>query len=136
MSGAQQISQSKNNRFCVDIVANTHIGNCQKSGFAAGSRLTHLCRPYGASLSFETVTHLWLPPDQPSRVRRYAQIEPVLRFLALASSVLGSLCQGPRVGFVFTHLQFVVHVCHTTELAPCIPGAGLHARVQYCSLEQ
>src|ERR1700680_3895701 len=48
--------------------------------------------PYGASLSFDTVAHLRLPLDTPSRVK--ARAEP----RALVTSVAGSPRQGPGPG--------------------------------------
>ncbi len=41
--------------------------NRQEQGIAAASQLAHQRTPYGASLSFATTTHLWLPSDPPSR---------------------------------------------------------------------
>src|SRR3954471_11782480 len=56
--------------------------------------------PYGASLSFETTTHLRLPSDPPSRkpTDTKPQHRPAARSIpgrALASSMLGSL-SGPQ----------------------------------------
>jgi hypothetical protein len=75
----------------------------QESGFAAGRQLARQRAPYGASLSFATTTHLWLLSDPPSRKPADAkrQRQPAARSIpgrALASSVLGSPCQGPRSG--------------------------------------
>ena len=66
-AGTQQISRDKTQRFRRDHVANTPSGPTGTG---------HRCRepahppegtPYGASLSFATTTHLWLPSDTPSR---------------------------------------------------------------------
>jgi hypothetical protein len=58
--------------------------------------------PYGASLSFATTTHLWLPSDPPSRKpasqTSRQQTARSIPGRALASSMLGSPCQGPRSG--------------------------------------
>src|SRR5438309_668454 len=56
--------------------------------------------PHGASLALDTVAHLRLPPDVPSRAHRgYATGEDLVTQIgALASSVSGSLHQGPGFG--------------------------------------
>jgi len=89
-------------------------------GFVAARRLSRHVTPHGASLSLETVSHLWLPPDLPSREssrRRPASFGTVtvLRDDALATSVSGSLRWGPGSGFAFTHLRFLGHAGRTRE---------------------
>ena len=59
--------------------------------------------PYGASLSFATTAHLRLLSDPPSRKPASAKPrhQPAARSIpgrALASSMLGSPCEGPRTG--------------------------------------
>ncbi len=74
----------------------------QEQGIAAGGQLARQGTPYGASLSFATTTYLRLPSDPPSREPRSANSRTgTARSTpgrALASSVLGSPCQGPRTG--------------------------------------
>jgi len=57
--------------------------------------------PHDASLALDTVAHLRLPPDVPSRAHRGLRPgkDLVIRIDALVSSVSGSLHQGPGFGF-------------------------------------
>ncbi len=66
--GTQQISQGKILRFRDHPVANTP-GAPTDTGLRRWRPTYPLLMPYGASLAFKTVTHLWLPPDLPSRER-------------------------------------------------------------------
>ena len=90
-------------RFRCDHVANTlSVATNRNSGIAAVGRLAHRATPYGASLSFATTTHLWPSSDPPSRGLRSAtcrtEAARSIPGRALASSMSGSLCQGPGPG--------------------------------------
>ena len=101
--GAQQISQGKSLRFRGDPVANTPaaptgIGHrCHEPAHPANGRLTALhfrSRPPRTYGFFQTRPHG--SPPTPNQQRR-----PAARSIpgrALASSMLGSPCQGPRTG--------------------------------------
>ncbi len=66
-AGTRQISWGKTLRFRRDHVANTLLGTDRnRASLLAASSPTRRT-PYGASLSFATTTHLWLPSDPPSR---------------------------------------------------------------------
>ena len=105
--GVQQISLGKTMKFQGYPVINTCIVPTNM-GFCCREPTYPLCRPYDASLSFETLLYLWLPLDIPSRVE-----EIVFFFLTLLGPVNSGLCPclvgiefpslGPQVRtFVFT----------------------------------
>ena len=74
--------------------------------------------PHGASLALETVTHLQLLPDTPSRVTAVpfrTRLALVLQVSALASSMSDSLRQGSGTGLapISAHLRSPGHASHT-----------------------
>jgi hypothetical protein len=97
--GAQQISRVRHTDFAT-IPSPLRLHLRRESGFAAARRLTQMRTPYGASLSFDTVAHLRLPPDIPSRAHRGFATgkDLVLQIDALVTSVSGSPRQGPGFG--------------------------------------
>jgi hypothetical protein len=83
--------------------------------------------PHGASLSLETVAHLRLLLDTPSRVPGNpcrSQLALVLQVGALAPSVSGSLRRGPGTGLApaGAHLRSPGHASHTSGRHPGYPG--------------
>ena len=123
IGGAQQISLGKTSEHHDHPVASTPATPTDIGLHRCSP--THPPRmPYGASLSFVMVTHLWLPPDGPSRTGRGCPYDPgpVIRTSALASSVSYSLRHGHGSGLS----PPVCWPCHPHLLSP--PSEGYVAK--------
>lgn len=102
IAGPNRPPRVRSDRFRHDPVANTSAPPTDIGLRRWGP--THPVRmPYGALLSFDTVPHLWLPPDLPSRENRRKTImftsdsDSVLRANALATLGVGFPLLGPQV---------------------------------------